>query len=336
MPLSKPISMEEYLEREMENLVKGVMETPRPVAQPATSYVTPLRTLFDAADDEMNDEERRFFERRYKTFVDNANNYIANECQSQEDINQIFIRRLARQDAAIDRLERKFTKSIAQAVEDEIDIFLGSKPTVDRIRGINRRLNTMQLELKTFKDEVKSHPEFSGTPEDVRAKKAAMAAAAGVANQSKKRKKIAGTAVPVGAGAGQGPDGIDVLYETMLNMASQIRNLRAQPTTSDAEQTIKEEDLRMRMDGAGDGPTDAEMADDEASQNAQPAAGQQPVQHTGCQPPSSSANGGHKANTPMTNLADQLSSAGLNENRPAMIMPIRTVGWHGYPAADVE
>lgn len=100
-------------------------------------------------------------------------------------------------------------------MEQEIDIFLGNKPTLERIRGINRRLNQMQLELKTFKDEVKAHPEFSGSPEDVKARKAAMAAAAGVANQSKKRKKVAGTAVPVGNGAGQGPDGLDMIYESV-------------------------------------------------------------------------------------------------------------------------
>ncbi|KAK4174699.1 hypothetical protein QBC36DRAFT_356657 [Triangularia setosa] len=333
MALSKTVSIEEYLERNKENLCGE--DVPRPIAQPSASYLMPLRTLFDANDDEMTDEERRFFNRRYQTFVDNASSYIENDCQSQADINQFVIRRLARQDAAIDRLERRFTRSIAAAVEAEIDIFLGHKPTSERIRGINRRLNTMQLELKTLKDEAKSHPEFGGSSEDVWAKKAAMAAATGVANKSKKRKKAAGTAVPVGEGAGQGPDRINFLYESMLNMASQLRNLHSQPPTPaasdedqphkvcdarncqaamrDVEQTKKEYDPKMRLGGAAD---DAEMTDNEASLW-----------------PEASPNG--QATTPATNLTNQPPNAGFR-NGAAVTLPVRTVGSYGYPADAVE
>ncbi|KAK4642080.1 hypothetical protein QC761_511875 [Podospora bellae-mahoneyi] len=281
MPLSKTIPLDEYLEAHKENLNRE--SEPRPIAQPTGSYAMPLRPLFDM-DEEMTEEEARFFNRRYQTFVDNANTFIANQCQTPEEAIQFLVRRVARQDAAVDRLERKFTKSVAAAVEQEIDIFFGNKPTLERIRGINRRLNQMQLELKTFKDEVKAHPEFSGSPEDVKARKAAMAVAAGVANQSKKRKKVAGTAVPVGNGAGQGPDGLDMIYESLNNIVSHMRDLRSNSslvTASDEEQCLpqlgqlqlttptkaehimKEDDAHAKLDGAGD---DAEMADDEASQ----------------------------------------------------------------------
>ncbi|KAK4203433.1 hypothetical protein QBC40DRAFT_304378 [Triangularia verruculosa] len=284
MPLSKPIPMDEYLNSNNENMYGE--DVPRPIAQASASYTMPLRTLFDARDDDalMNDEERRFFNRRYQTFVDNATNYIATECQTQADINGFFIRRLAHQDAVIDRLERSFHKTLAAAVENEIDLFLGNKPTSERIRGINRRMNEMQLELKTFKAEVKSHPEFSGHPDDIRAKKAAMAAAAGVPNQSKKRKKVAGgVAVPVGEGAGQGVDGLDLLHEQMLAMASRLRQLRDPESTSTPANSLVlknvsditssgEEGAKMHVDGgAGEvGSTDSDMADDEASSQIAP------------------------------------------------------------------
>ncbi|KAK0660137.1 hypothetical protein QBC41DRAFT_261882 [Cercophora samala] len=322
--MSKYVTLDEYLAANKKNI--GRESVPRPIVQPAASYPKSLCALFDASGDEMTEEERRFYNLRHQTFTDKANVYVAQECGTQDDINQFFIRCLARQDAAIDRMERKFTMSVAAAVEAEIDIFLGNKPTVERIRGVNRRLNQMQLELKTFKDEVKAHPDFSGNPEDVKARKAALAAAAGVANQSKKRKKVAGTAEPVGQGAGQGPDGLDQIYESLINVVSTIQHFRAgpSPAASDEDQNPrsfeflqltapdatpattpedikKEEDAKMQMDGATD---DADMADDEASQltQASPTA------------------------APVASMTKLLSNTRLG-NGVEVSLPVRTAGW---------